>query len=236
MTGANWLRVRKLHGWDLTPKEAIRLQESLTDRMVPEWDGRSVRKVGGADVSFPSRHEALAAFCILSFPGFEVLEYAVKKTPVSFPYVPGLLSFREIPALLAAMRNVETEPDVIICDAQGLAHPRAMGLATHLGLLIDTPTIGCAKSRLFGEHADPGREKGSRTWLRGKGGEIIGAVVRTRTDVKPVFVSIGNRVDLETSIRIVVDCCPTYRLPETTRTAHGLAAGKLPKSPPGHAP
>jgi deoxyribonuclease V len=235
VTGRSWLRVRKLHRWDLSPKEAVRLQRSLTGRVVPVWDGRSVRAVGGADVSFPSRREAAAAFCVLSFPGFEILEYAVKKSPVAFPYVPGLLSFREIPALLAAMREVETAPDVIICDAQGLAHPRGMGLAAHLGILIDTPTIGCAKSRLFGEHDEPGQRKGQHVPLRGPDGSVIGRVVRTRTAVRPVYVSIGNRVDLDTSVRIVLDCCTSFRLPEPARAAHRLAGGwePAPRKPPG---
>ncbi len=228
MARRNWLRIRKLHDWDISPKEAVRLQKRLAGRVVQEWDGRPVGTVGGADVSFPSRREAIAAFCVLSFPDFRILEYAVGKSPVTFPYVPGLLSFREIPALLAVMREIETGPDVIICDAHGFAHPRRMGLASHLGILIDTPTIGCAKSRLFGEHDAPGRRKGSRVSLREPDGAVIGRVVRTRTGVKPLYVSVGNRVDLDTAVRIVLECCTRFRLPEPARTAHRLAGGWIP--------
>jgi len=219
------MKVRNFHRWDISPAEASEVQRALRELVVPVWDGRAVTTVAGADVSFPSRNEALAAVCVLSYPDLKLLECAVAKRRCTFPYVPGYLAFREIPALLEALRKIAAEPDVIICDAQGLAHPRGMGLATHLGIILDRPTVGCAKSRLFGNHHDPGRLKGDQSPLVDTDGKVIGAVLRTRSGVKPVFVSIGNQVDLKMSAELVGGCCPRYRLPETTRIAHKLAAG-----------
>jgi deoxyribonuclease V len=226
MTRGDWLRIQSLHEWDISPREAAAVQNKLRGLAVPEWDDREIRRIAGADVSFPSRNEILAAACVMSFPDLKLLDYSVVRRQCVFPYVPGLLAFREIPAVLDALENINVEPDVILCDAQGLAHPRGMGLATHLGILIDRPTVGCAKSRLFGSYEEPGSEKGDHSLLLGDKGEVIGAVVTTRSGVKPVFVSIGNRVDLEISIRVVLHCCPKYRLPEPARVAHKLAAGE----------
>jgi deoxyribonuclease V len=145
--------------------------------------------------------------------------------PVSFPYVPGLLAFREGPIVLAALERLAERPDVLIFDAQGLAHPRRMGLATHLGILLDVPSVGCAKSRLCGKETEPGEEKGSWTPLLDRG-EVIGAVVRTRSRVRPVYVSVGHRVDLETAVSLVLSCATKYRLPEPTRWAHRVAGGE----------
>ncbi len=222
----NRLNIRKLHDWNLSPREAISVQKKLRELVVTEWDGREIRTVAGADVSFPNRNEALAAVCVMSYPALELLDFALSRSACSFPYVPGLLAFREIPALLETLRLIRMKPDIIICDGQGLAHPRRMGLATHLGILIDEPVIGCAKSKLFGSFDEPGNTRGDESPLLGKEGETIGAVLTTRSGVKPVFVSIGNHIDLRTSVRVVLGCAPRYRLPETTRTAHNLAAGK----------
>ncbi|MFQ6103161.1 MAG: deoxyribonuclease V [Candidatus Glassbacteria bacterium] len=226
MAQVSWVRIRKLHDWDISPREAADVQNRLRRLVVPEWDGRKIERIAGADVSFPSRNETLAATCVMSYPELKLLDYSVKRRRCEFPYVPGFLAFREVPALLESLKGLEIEPDVIICDAQGLAHPRGMGLATHLGILIEKPTIGCAKSRLFGSFQEPGENRGDRSLLHGHGGEVIGAVLTTRSGVKPVFVSIGNLVDLETSIGVVMACCPKYRLPEPTRVAHKLAAGE----------
>jgi deoxyribonuclease V len=145
--------------------------------------------------------------------------------PVAFPYIPGLLAFREVPAVLAAVEKLQVAPDLFIFDAQGLAHPRRMGLATHAGLLLDWPSVGCAKSRLVGAYVEPGLERGDTSPLL-DGTEQIGTIVRTRAGVKPVFVSIGHKTDLDTAVRFVLDCAPRYRLPETTRYAHRVAGGE----------
>jgi deoxyribonuclease V len=140
--------------------------------------------------------------------------------------VPGLLSFREIPALLEALERLKTEPDVLMCDAQGIAHRLRMGLAAHVGILLDRPVLGCAKSVLYGTFEEPGREKGSRSYMHDSEGEVIGAAVRTRTSVKPVYVSIGHKIDLEKSIELVLACSPRYRIPVPLRLAHNLSVGK----------
>jgi deoxyribonuclease V len=220
------MKTRKLHEWNISTGEASRVQKKLRELVVEKWDGRGIGTVAGADVSFPSREEALAAVCVLSYPALELLDWAVAKKQCTFPYVPGFLAFREIPALLEALARISVEPDVILCDAQGLAHPRGMGLATHLGIILDRPTVGCAKSRLFGNYVEPGMNRGDRSPLLDSAHEVIGTVLRTRSGVKPVFVSTGNLVDIETSVNLVLGCCPRYRLPETTRIAHRLAAGE----------
>jgi deoxyribonuclease V len=181
--------------------------------------------VAGVDVSVKDGR-ARAAVVLLSYPDLVPLQAVTAERPVSFPYVPGLLTFREGLVTLAALEQLMDQPDVLIFDAQGLAHPRRMGLATHLGVLLDRPTVGCAKSRLCGEYQEPGEQKGSWTPLV-DGDEVVGAVVRTRDGVKPVFVSIGHRVDLETAVSLVLNCAPRYRLPETTRWAHRVAGGEL---------
>ncbi|MBS3785010.1 MAG: deoxyribonuclease V [Anaerolineae bacterium] len=212
------------HPWDVSTDEAVEIQRDLRRRVVVEpFDGRP-DVVAGVDVSVKDRR-ARSAVVPLSFPDLEPLEAATAERPATFPYVPGLLAFREGPIVLEAIEQLTVQPDVLIFDAHGLAHPRRMGLATHLGVLLDHPSVGCAKSRLCGEYDEPGEEKGSWTPLRA-GTEVIGAVVRTRDGVRPVFVSIGHRVDLETAVSLVLDCAPRYRLPETTRWAHRVAGGE----------
>jgi len=168
------------------------------------------------------RGKAVGAVVVLEFPGLETLEKKFFVSEVAFPYIPGLLSFREAPALLGALALVECEPDIILFDGQGIAHPRRMGIATHLGLLLEKPTIGCAKSLLIGEYLPPREGEGSYTLLKDKG-EVIGAAVRTRKERKPVFVSPGDGIDLMTSIQIVLECTGQHRLPEPLRQAHLLA-------------
>ena len=161
---------------------------------------------------------------LLSFPGLELFEAVTAERPVSFPYVPGLLAFREGPVVLEALKRLRLRPDVLVFDAHGLAHPRRMGLATHLGVLLEMPTVGCAKSRFCGNHTEPDAKRGS--WRRLlDGDEVIGAVVRTRDNVRPAFVSVGNRLCLADAVALVLACAPTYRLPETTRWAHRMAGG-----------
>jgi deoxyribonuclease V len=183
------------------------------------------RLVAGVDVGFEEGGRITrAAVAVLTFPALGLHERAVSRRETTFPYVPGYLSFREIPAVLDALERIGDAPDLVLCDGHGIAHPRRCGLASHLGVLIDTPTIGVAKSRLVGAHEAPGEHRGAWTPLLDDG-ETVGAVLRTRTGVKPVFVSVGHRVSLETAIALTLRCVTRYRLPETTRWAHRLASG-----------
>ncbi len=215
-----------VHRWDLSPQEALALQQKLAGQVIQEKQLGPVATVAGVDVGL---HDDLAqaAVVVLSYPELEVIDYALARRPVTFPYIPGLLSFREGPVILDALDKLPSNPDLLIFDGQGRAHPRRLGLASHIGLLVDLPAIGCAKSRLCGQHKEPGLERGSYVPLIDRG-ETIGAVVRTRSRVKPVFVSVGHRVDLPTSIEYTLACCRGYRLPETTRWAHRVAGGALP--------
>jgi deoxyribonuclease V len=211
------------HLWDVSTEEAKEIQQGLREQVAVEPLHEQPGIVAGVDVSVRNG-QARSAVVLLSFPGLKPLQAKTAEEAASFPYVPGLLAFREGPVVLKAFERVTRRPHVLIFDAHGLAHPRRMGLATHLGVLLDVPSVGCAKSPLCGEYAEPGQEKGSWTPLR-DGEEVIGAVVRTRDNVRPVFVSIGHRVDLETAVSLVLDCAPRYRLPETTRWAHRVAGG-----------
>ena len=217
---------RITHEWNLSPKEAVAFQKKLADKVILENHLETVNTIAGVDVGIKNG-TAKAAVVVLAFPGLNVIDYAVASGPVPMPYIPGLLSFREGPVILAAMARLSASPDLLIFDGQGIAHPRRLGIASHMGVLLDVLTIGCAKSRLCGNHSEPGEKKGSRVPLRHHG-EQIGMVLRTRDRVKPVFVSPGHRVDFDTAIHFVLACCTRYRLPETTRWAHNVAAGKAP--------
>lgn len=210
------------HAWNLTPKEAIALQKELRDAVRLEPLTREPKLIGGADVSMNRfAKEGFAGFVTLDAVELSVIDHAVTKETIPFPYVPGLLSFREIPMLLSAWKKLATKPDVLIVDGIGIAHPRRLGIASHLGLLLDLPTIGCAKSVLTGVHEDPGDEPGSTADLRDKKtGEVIGAALRTKRGVKPVFVSPGHRITLEEAVSLVFRCVRKHRLPEPTRFAH----------------
>jgi len=222
------VKIRALHGWDLTPKEAMALQEGLRGRLIREDRIGTVRRVAGVDVGFEQDGNVTrAAVAVLSFPGLELQDSALAREPTRFPYVPGLLSFREAPAVLEAFSRLRRAPDLLLYDGQGIAHPRRCGIASHVGLLLDLPSIGVAKTKLIGEHGRVPAAKGSRTPLTDRG-ELIGAVLRTRTGVKPLFISIGHRVSLETAVHYVMACVTRYRLPETTRWAHHLASGRSP--------
>lgn len=210
------------HLWDLSPREARTLQIELAGKVVQTPLTQPVSTVAGVDVGI--RHgTATAAVVVLAYPGLEKVEQSVSTKSVGFPYIPGLLSFREGPAVLGALGKLSALPDLMIFDGQGIAHPRRLGIASHIGILLDRPTIGCAKSRLCGKHAEPQMERGSHALLF-DGDETIGAVVRTRTNIKPVFVSPGHRIDISGSIKYILGCCRRYRLPETTRLAHRLAS------------
>lgn len=216
------------HSWNLTPREAIALQSRLRGKVVRLGRPTGVRHVAGTDVGFEgSGRTARAAVAVLSYPELELVDYAVVRRPVRFPYVPGLLSFREIPALLDAMAALRVQPDLVLCDGHGYAHPRRFGIASHFGLVSGLPTIGVAKSRLIGEHGQPMQRRGAWVPLRHEG-EVIGAVVRSRPHVQPIYVSIGHRISLPVAVRYAMACVTTYRLPETTRWAHRLASGEKP--------
>jgi deoxyribonuclease V len=223
------MQVRAPHRWDLSPKEAIALQQSLRQRVVTENQLDVVRTVAGVDISTAGQR-AHAAIVVLSFPDLQPLEAAQSDLPLTYPYVPGLLSFREGPSILAAVEQLQIEPDLFFFDGQGLAHPRRLGIATHMGLILDKPSIGCAKSRLCGEHGQVGPQVGDYCELVDQG-EVIGAVLRTRERVKPVFISIGHKVDLQTAVEYTLRCGGGYRLPEPTRWAHRVAGGaELPEA------
>ena len=221
--------MRKLqHSWNLSPRAAIALQHRLRSRVARLGRLRRVRTVAGADVGFERGGGiARAAVAVLSFPQLALVDYAVARRPARFPYVPGLLSFREMPALLAALDRLRVKPDLILCDGHGLAHPRRFGIACHLGVTCGVPTIGVAKSRLIGEHGEPMQRRGAWVPLRDKG-ETIGAVLRSRTGTRPIYVSIGHRLSLPLAVRYVMACTTRFRLPETTRWAHRLASGRDP--------
>jgi deoxyribonuclease V len=213
------------HAWPRTVSAARAVQERLRDRVIAADKLGKVRFVAGIDVGFEKTGTITrAAVVVLTFPGLELHEQAVARRRTRFPYVPGYLSFREAPAVLAALAKLRTRPDLLLCDGQGLAHPRRFGLACHLGVLTNLPSIGVAKSLLIGTHGRLAEPKGSWVALM-DGDQMIGAVLRTRAGAKPVYVSIGHRVSLATAIDYVLRCTPRYRLPETTRMAHRLASG-----------
>lgn len=213
-----------LHTWDMTPQEAILLQKELASRVVL---GNSfvppLKAVVGVDVSYKKWGQIFhAAVVALDFESMSILETVTASGEVNFPYVPGLLSFRELPILLQAFAELQTCPDVILVDGQGIAHPRRLGLASHLGLWLELPTIGCAKSRLYGVHEEPGNNQGAWSELV-DAGECLGRVMRTKDNVKPVYVSPGHKIDVPSAADIVLQCSRGYRLPEPTRQAHLLS-------------
>jgi deoxyribonuclease V len=213
------------HSWDLTPSEAIALQQRLRNRVIREDRFSPPKRIAGIDVGFEnSGRITRAAIAVLDFPTLNPIEEAIACQPTRFPYLPGLLSFREIPAILQALDLLRLPPQLLLCDGQGLAHPRRFGIACHLGLLTDIPSIGVGKTRLIGRHDAVPKEKGGWVPLIDRG-EEIGAVLRTRQGVKPVYVSIGHRISLTTAVNYVLAATTKYKLPETTRAAHRLASG-----------
>lgn len=216
------MNIRSLHAWNPTPKEAVRIQESLSHRIVLGPLACTVRLVAGIDVSFSKKTKTgWAGIVVFTYPELQTIEKKWSAGKVEFPYIPGLLSFREIPLILKALKGLKTDPDLFLCDGQGIAHPRGMGLASHLGLLIDKPTIGCAKKRLVGEYGEIYEQKGAISPLHYKGREV-GAVVRTRAGVKPVFISPGYKVGVEEAVGTILQCAQRYRIPEPLRRAHTL--------------
>lgn len=216
------------HRWDVDAREAIAIQNRLREALIVEDDFGAVNRIAGVDVGFEDGGRVTrAAVAVLDPDDLQPLDWALARSPTRFPYVPGLLSFREVPAVLDALARLEAPPDLILCDGQGTAHPRRMGIACHLGLVTGLPTIGVAKSRLTGRHGPVPEGRGEWTPLR-DGDETIGAVLRSRAGVKPIYVSGGHRVGLETALSRVMRCLTRYRLPETTRIADALASGRKP--------
>lgn len=218
------MKINSIHPWVKTVAEAKKIQEQLKDRVIDSDCLGKVKHVAGVDIGFEDNYAiSKAAVAVLTYPKLELVEQAIARIPTAFPYVPGYLSFREIPAILAALPQLNITPDLILCDGQGLAHPRRLGLACHLGVLLDIPTIGVAKSLFIGQHEPVPQDKGSWKPLIDDG-ETIGVVLRSRTKVKPIYVSIGHKISLPTAIRYVNGCLTKYRLPETTRWADRLAS------------
>jgi len=210
--------------WPEEIDRARKTQEELARKVRRTPLRKKPRSLAGVDAAF-SETQVFAAAVVCSFPGLELIEETAVAAEIRFPYVPGYLSFREAPAIIQAVRLLNNVPDLILVDGQGIAHPRGIGIASHIGVLLDIPTIGCAKSRLIGEFAEPGGRKGSWSPLVHRG-TIVGAVVRTRNDVRPLFVSPGHRVDLQNCLKIVGACSKNYRIPEPLRRAHLLSKEK----------
>ena len=212
---------RKLHDWSLSPSAAVALQKELRAQVLPApLDVSQIQTVAGADISFNKFSETIfAGIVVLKFPSLEIIETSGVVSKTQFPYIPGLLSFREIPALLEAWEKLKITPDVLVCDGQGIAHPRRLGIAAHAGLLMEQPTIGCAKSVLVGKFDEPEKERGHWTPMMHQN-EIIGAALRTKNKVQPVYVSRGHLMDLPSAIEVLLRCDTGYRIPEPTRRAH----------------
>jgi deoxyribonuclease V len=221
------VKIQKLHGWQITTSEAKQIQLELASRVSRKSNTIKPRFIGGVDISAPNPAGfARAAAVILSYPELKIVEVKTIEEKPYFPYIPGLLSFREAPLILAVCEKLSISPDLIIVDGQGIAHPRRFGIASHLGLILDTPTIGCAKSRLCGTHAPVASQAGDYADLTDNG-EIIGVALRSKVGTKPIYISIGHMIDLATAIHWVLNCCRGYRLPEPSRLAHLAASSKV---------
>ncbi len=221
------MHISRLHEWNLGIPEAIALQKQLAPRVSREGSPEDVRYIAGVDISVRRNEKvASAGIVVLDYPELTISEICTACSEVVFPYLPGLLSFRELPLLLEAFEKLRTTPDLVIVDGQGIAHPRRFGLASHLGLFLDVPAIGCAKSRLCGDYPEPPENPGDYVYLTDKT-ETIGAVLRTKSRVKPLFISPGHRINVENAVKWIMNCCRGYRLPEPARLAHLAAGGNL---------
>ena len=226
------MNFRHLHDWQVTTTEAKEIQQSLAYEVSRENEVRSPRLIAGVDISPPDKQGiATGSAVVLSYPELCLVEVRLVRQEIKFPYVPGLLSFREAPLTLAACQKLISSPDIFLIDGQGTAHPRRFGLACHLGLFLNSPTIGCAKSLLVGKHQAVDEIQGSFAELKDRD-EIIGVVLRTKANVKPIYVSIGHKVDLDAARYWVMQCCSKYRMPEPTRLAHLAASGRLDERDP----
>jgi deoxyribonuclease V len=219
--------MKRLHDWTIDPTEAARVQMNLRDQLILAWDERSVDTIGGVDIGL-GEQTARAAMVVFSYPNLLPLEAVLAEVPLVFPYIPGLLAFREGPAVLAAWEMLKHKPDLLMFDGQGIAHPRGMGIAAHMGLWLDLPTIGVAKSKLYGSFIPPGPLPGDETALLAprNPGQVIGAVLRSKKGSNPLFISPGHRMDVPHAVAFVRGCLAGYRLPEPTRWAHKVAGGE----------
>ncbi len=219
------MKIEQKHEWVLTAEAAIEIQQTLRTEVITRDRFGVVNYVAGVDVGFEAEGTITrAAVAVLSYPELQLCDQAIARRPTTFPYIPGFLSFREVPAVLDALEKVKIGPDLLLCDGQGIAHPRRFGIACHLGVLTHLPAIGVAKSRLIGKHAEVSEKRGTWEPLYDRG-EAIGAVLKTRPNTNPLYISLGHRISLETAIAYVMGCTTKYRLPETTRFAHKLASG-----------
>jgi deoxyribonuclease V len=226
------VQIKDLHSWQVSLAQALAIQRRLAAQVCRNNEVTTPHFIAGVDISAGRGQEmATGTVVVLDYPGLKVVETKIAEGKLDLPYIPGLLSFREAPLTLAACEKLGITPDLILVDGQGIAHPRRLGLASHLGLFLNIPTIGCAKSLLCGEHKKPGEEPGSYAEIVDKG-EVIGVALRTKPGVKPVYVSIGHKIDLEVAIYWAGECCRGYRLPEPTRLAHLAAGGNLPEADP----
>jgi deoxyribonuclease V len=216
----------KLHEWNLTPDEAARVQKELRDRLILVWDGRPIATIGGVDISIKTE-TARAAIVVIRYPDLTPIEAVTADAPLVFPYIPGLLSFREGPAALATWDKLQNKPDLLMFDGQGIAHPRGIGIAAQMGLWLERPTIGVAKSRLFGRHEEVGPARGDRADLLDRQGNVIGTVLRSKEKTNPLYISPGHLMDVEHATQFVISCLAGYRLPEPTRWAHKVAGGEM---------
>ena len=225
------MKVLKLHEWEVSTARARQIQLSLAQRVVVENGVINPHLVAGIDIACPdAQGVARGAVVVLSYPELSIVEIEIAQGKITMPYIPGLLSFRESPLILDACERLSNIPDLVLIDGQGIAHPRRLGLASHVGLFLDLPTIGCAKSILCGRHQPLSEEAGSHAELLDKG-ELIGAALRTKSGVKPIYVSVGHKIDLASALRWAINCCRGYRLPEPTRLAHLAAGGMLTSVP-----
>jgi deoxyribonuclease V len=216
-----------LHPWNVKPQEAARIQSELRERLVLAWDNRDVSLVGGVDIGLTAE-SARAAIVVLSFPDLAPVESVTADVPLVFPYIPGLLAFREGPAFLAAWDKLREKPGLLMFDGQGIAHPRGIGIAAQMGLWVDLPTLGVAKSRLYGRHKEPGPYRGDTASLFDENDpqQLIGVVLRSKENTRPLYISPGHRVDVPAALELVLRCLAGYRLPEPTRLAHKVAGGE----------
>jgi deoxyribonuclease V len=214
------VRVQQMHEWTVTEDEAIAIQQGLRERVVVRDEHGPIRRVAGLDVAYRDPDIAVGVVTVLDLESLAVLDQAVVRERIEFPYISGLFAFREVPALTRALEELTVEPDVLVCDGHGLAHPRRFGLAAHLGVLTDLPSIGVAKNS-YGAATEPGPARGDRSAVTSDG-EIVGRVLRTQPGVKPIYVSVGHRFTLDSACDLVLRLAPRYRLPETTRTADHL--------------